>query len=39
MFLPADKYPAMNIISVQTPDGREISHNVEDVLRMLGAVP
>lgn len=39
MFLPADKYPAMNIISVQTPDGREIAPNVEDVLRMLGAVP
>jgi phospholipid/cholesterol/gamma-HCH transport system substrate-binding protein len=38
-FLPADKYPAMNIISVQTPDGREISQNVQDVLRMLGAVP
>jgi phospholipid/cholesterol/gamma-HCH transport system substrate-binding protein len=39
MFLPADKYPAMNIISVQTPDGREISNNVQDVLRMLGAIP
>jgi phospholipid/cholesterol/gamma-HCH transport system substrate-binding protein len=38
-FLPADKYPAMNIISVQTPDGREITQNVEDVLRMLGAIP
>jgi hypothetical protein len=39
MFLPADKYPAMNIISVQTPDGRVITENVENVLRMLGAVP
>lgn len=39
MFLPADKYPAMNITSVQTPDGREISGDVQDVLRMLGAVP
>lgn len=39
MFLPEDKYPAMNITSVQTPDGREISGNVQDVLRMLGAVP
>lgn len=39
VFLPADKYPAMNITSVQTSDGREISGNVEDVLRMLGAIP
>jgi phospholipid/cholesterol/gamma-HCH transport system substrate-binding protein len=39
LFLPADKYPAMNITSVQTSDGREISGNVHDVLRMLGAVP
>ncbi|WP_293019071.1 MlaD family protein [Mycolicibacterium sp.] len=39
MFLPQDKYPAMNITSVQTADGREISGNVQDVLRMLGAVP
>lgn len=38
-FLPADKYPAMNITSIQTPDGREISGNVQDVLRMLGAIP
>jgi virulence factor Mce-like protein len=38
-FLPADKYPAMNIISVQTPDGRELSDNAADVLRMLGAIP
>lgn len=39
MFLPEDKYPAMNIVSVQTPDGREITNNVQDVLRMLGAIP
>jgi phospholipid/cholesterol/gamma-HCH transport system substrate-binding protein len=38
-FLPEDKYPAMNIVSVQTPDGRDITNNVQDVLRMLGAVP
>ena len=38
-FLPEDKYPAMNIVSVQTPEGREISDNVQDVLRMLGATP
>lgn len=39
VFLPQDRYPAMNITSVQTSDGREISGNVEDVLRMLGAMP
>jgi len=39
VFLPQDKYPAMNITSIQTPDGREIAGNVQDVLRMLGAVP
>jgi virulence factor Mce-like protein len=39
MFLPEDKYPAMNIVSVQTSDGRDIINNVQDVLRMLGAVP
>lgn len=39
VFLPADKYPAMNITSVQTPDGREISGDVQEVLRMLGAMP
>jgi virulence factor Mce-like protein len=38
-FLPADKYPAMNIVSVQTAEGRDITNNVQDVLRMLGAVP
>lgn len=39
VFLPADKYPAMNITSVQDSQGREISGNIEQVLRMLGAVP
>lgn len=39
VFLPEDKYPAMNITSVQTPDGREISGNVQEVLRILGATP
>jgi virulence factor Mce-like protein len=39
LFLPEDKYPAMNITSVQTADGREISGNVQDVLRILGATP
>jgi phospholipid/cholesterol/gamma-HCH transport system substrate-binding protein len=39
MFLPVDKYPAMNITSVVAPDGRDITGNVEDVLRILGATP
>lgn len=39
VFLPADKYPAMNITSVQTADGRDITGGVEEVLRMLGAIP
>ena len=39
VLLPADKYPAMNITSVQTADGREVTGNVQDVLRMLGAIP
>lgn len=38
-FLPQDKYPAINITSIIGPDGREISDNVADVLRILGAVP
>jgi virulence factor Mce-like protein len=37
--LPQDKYPAINITSIVGPDGRELSGNVEQVLRMLGAVP
>jgi hypothetical protein len=36
-FLPQDKYPAINITSIVGPDGRELSGNVEEVLRMLGA--
>ena len=38
-FLPQDKYPAINVTSIIGPDGRELSGNVEQVLRMLGAVP
>jgi len=38
-FLQQDKYPAINITSIVGPDGRELSGNVQQVLRMLGAVP
>lgn len=38
-FLPQDKYPAINITSIIGPDGRELSSNVADVLRILGATP
>ncbi|WP_246398934.1 MlaD family protein [Mycobacterium vicinigordonae] len=38
-FLPADKYPAINITSIIGPDGRELSGRVQDVLRILGATP
>jgi phospholipid/cholesterol/gamma-HCH transport system substrate-binding protein len=38
-FLPEDKYPAINITSIMGPDGRELSGNVQDVLRILGAMP
>lgn len=38
-FLPADKYPAINITSIIGPNGRELSGNVQDVLRILGAMP
>jgi virulence factor Mce-like protein len=38
-FLPQDKYPAINITSIVGPDGRELSGNVQDVLRILGAAP
>ncbi|MGH3556399.1 MAG: MlaD family protein [Mycobacterium sp.] len=38
-FLPEDKYPAMNITSIVGPDGRELSGNVQEVLRMIGATP
>jgi hypothetical protein len=39
MFLPVDKYPAINITSIVGPDGRELSGNVQEVLRILGAMP
>jgi ABC-type transporter Mla subunit MlaD len=39
MFLATDKYPAINIQSIIGPDGRELSGNVQDVLRILGAMP
>jgi len=38
-FLPVDKYPAINITSIIGPDGREMSDKVQDVLRILGAMP
>jgi len=38
-FLEQEKHPAINITSIVGPDGRELSGNVEQVLRMLGAVP
>lgn len=38
-FLPQDKYPAINITSITGPDGAELSENVGDVLRILGAMP
>lgn len=38
-FLPVDKFPAINITSIIGPDGRELSGNVQDVLRILGATP
>ena len=38
-FLPQEKNPAINITSIVGPNGRELSGNVEQVLRMLGAVP
>lgn len=38
-FLPVDRYPAINITSIVGPDGRELSGNVQDVLRILGAAP
>jgi virulence factor Mce-like protein len=38
-FLPQDKYPAINITSIIGPDGRELSGNAQQVLRILGAMP
>lgn len=39
VLLPQDKYPAINITSIVGPDGRELSGNVQEVLRMIGAMP
>ena len=39
LFLPQDKYPAINITSIVGPDGRELSADALDVLRMLGGTP
>lgn len=38
-FLPERRYPAINITSIKGPDGRELSNNVQEVLRMIGAAP
>lgn len=38
-FLPADRHPAINITSIVGPDGREMSGDVQNVLRTLGATP
>lgn len=38
-YMPERKYPAINITSIVGPDGRELSGNVQDVLRMIGAMP
>ena len=39
LFLEEDKYPAINITSIVGPDGREVSDDVHNVLRILGATP
>jgi phospholipid/cholesterol/gamma-HCH transport system substrate-binding protein len=38
-YAPERKYPAINITSIKGPDGREMSGNVQEVLRMIGAMP
>lgn len=38
-FLPQDSNPAINITSIVGPDGRELTGDVDDVLRILGAIP
>lgn len=38
-YMPERKYPAINITSIVGPDGRELSGNVQQVLRMIGAMP
>jgi phospholipid/cholesterol/gamma-HCH transport system substrate-binding protein len=37
--MPERKHPAINITSIVGPDGRELSGNVQEVLRMIGAMP
>lgn len=37
--LPERRYPAINITSIKGPDGRELTNNVQEVLRMIGASP
>ena len=38
-YAPERKYPAINITSIKGPDGRELSGNVQEVLRIIGAMP
>jgi phospholipid/cholesterol/gamma-HCH transport system substrate-binding protein len=38
-YMPERRYPAINITSIKGPDGRELSGNVQEVLRMIGAMP
>jgi phospholipid/cholesterol/gamma-HCH transport system substrate-binding protein len=38
-YMPERRYPAINITSIVGPDGRELSGNVQQVLRMIGAMP
>lgn len=35
--LPQEKYPAINITSIVDSDGRNLTNNVQEVLRMIGA--
>jgi phospholipid/cholesterol/gamma-HCH transport system substrate-binding protein len=35
--MPQEKYPAINITSIVDSDGRDLTNNVQDVLRMIGA--
>ena len=37
--IPEREHPAINITSIVGPDGRELSGNVQQVLRMIGAMP
>jgi hypothetical protein len=38
-FLPQDSNPAINITSIVGPDGRELSGNLQNALRILGTAP